>query len=195
MFDKCEYVISAVRREQYPNLQNFSEFVFLGRSNVGKSSFINAIARRKSLAYTSSKPGKTQTLNFYLIDDAFYMVDVPGYGYASRSIKDRMYFGEMIEEYLLANPNLRMAFLLVDSRHEPSEDDKLMYKYLKYMHSPVTVIATKMDKVGKTHLAKQEKMIRQALQMAEDERLIMTSSEKRTNIDKVYEVIKPRIGV
>lgn len=194
MFDKCEYIISAVRKDQYPNFQGYSEFVFLGRSNVGKSSFINAIAKRKSLAYTSGKPGKTQTLNFYLIDGAFYLVDVPGYGYASRSIKDRLYFGEMIEEYLEHNLNLKMAFLLVDARHEPSQDDKLMYKYLKHMNAPVTVIATKMDKIGKTHLQKHEKMIKKALELAENDKMIMTSSEKRTNLDSVYAVLTPLIG-
>ena len=145
-----EYVISCVKKEQYPNENNLPEFVFLGRSNVGKSSFINALCNRKNLAYTSSKPGKTLTLNFYYINKEFYLIDVPGYGYAQRVMSQRMDFGAMIEEYLNSSENLKKCFLIVDSRHNPTEDDCLMYNYLKHFNIDVVVIATKVDKIPKT---------------------------------------------
>ena len=129
MFKKCEYVISAVKKEQYPNRNNLPEFVFLGRSNVGKSSFINAFTERKMLAKTSSKPGKTRTMNFFLIDDEFYLVDAPGYGYANKSYGTRLDFGDYIEEYLRDNLNLKACFLLVDTKVGPTKDDVLMYDY------------------------------------------------------------------
>ena len=126
----CEPIIT-VRRSQYPD-DNLPEFLLVGRSNVGKSSFINTIIERKNFAKTSSKPGKTQTLNFYLINDAFYLVDVPGYGYASVSKDKKKKFGLMIEEYLKNRSNLKNVFLLIDYRHKPTEDDILMYNFLKY---------------------------------------------------------------
>ncbi|MCR5231307.1 MAG: ribosome biogenesis GTP-binding protein YihA/YsxC, partial [Acholeplasmatales bacterium] len=143
---KAEFYTSAVSKETLPE-ESRIEVMFCGRSNVGKSSFINMLTNRKSLARTSSNPGKTQTLNFYEINDDLYFVDVPGYGYArvSKSIKET--FGKMIEEYVTSRNVLKMVFLLVDFRHKPTEDDCLMYEFLKYNNLPVTVIATKADKV------------------------------------------------
>ena len=140
--------IIAVRRSQYPEGKK-SEFLLVGRSNVGKSSFINTLIERKNFARTSSKPGKTQTLNFYLVNDAFYLVDVPGYGYASVSKDTQKKFGLMIEEYLKSRENLKHVFMLIDYRHKPTEDDVLMYEFLKYYNLDITIVATKYDKVSK----------------------------------------------
>ena len=131
--NKVELTISAVRRSQYPT-DELPEFLLVGRSNVGKSSFINTVLGRKNYAHTSGKPGKTQTLNFYLVNKDFYIVDVPGYGYAATSKKQIEKFGIMIEEYLKTRQNLKHVFLLVDYRHKPTEDDVLMYNYLKYFN-------------------------------------------------------------
>ena len=140
--------IIAVRRSQYPEDKK-SEFLLVGRSNVGKSSFINTLIERKNFARTSSKPGKTQTLNFYKVNDAFYLVDVPGYGYASVSKDTQKKFGLMIEEYLKSRENLKHVFMLIDYRHKPTEDDVLMYEFLKYYNLDITIVATKYDKVVK----------------------------------------------
>ena len=164
----AEYVISCVKRSQYPN-SDFPEFIFVGRSNVGKSSFINAIVNRKNLAYTSSKPGKTLTLNFYKINNEFFFIDVPGYGYAQRSASMRQDFGKMMEEYFSAPVNLKKCFLIVDSRHDPTEDDILMYNYLKYLNIDIMVIATKCDKIPKTQLIKHKKRIIEVLNISKDE--------------------------
>ena len=138
--NSVELEISAVRRSQYPD-DDLPEFLILGRSNVGKSSFINCMVNRKNLARTSAKPGKTQTLNFYLVNNSFYLVDVPGYGYASGGKMQQKKFGMMIEEYIKSRHELKRVFLLVDFRHKPTEDDLLMYNYLKYYNVPVTLSA------------------------------------------------------
>lgn len=140
------------------------------------------------LARTSSKPGKTQTLNFYHIDDSFYFVDVPGYGYASRSKSDREDYGNYIEEYLTANENLKIAFLLVDTKVGPTKDDLLMYEYMKYLHLNIIIIGTKADKVGSTLLFKHQKHIIQTLK-CDEKKLILTSSESKYGIPSVLEVI------
>ena len=138
--------VIATRRSQYP-IDGKPEFLLVGRSNVGKSSFINSVLSRKNLAYTSARPGKTQTLNFYGVNDSFYLIDVPGYGYAAVDKKTQAKFGMMIEEYLEKRTELKRVFMLIDFRHKPSEDDILMYKYLKYFNLKVTVVATKIDKM------------------------------------------------
>lgn len=189
MFKKCEYVISAVKKEQYPNVNNLPEFVFLGRSNVGKSSFINAFTGRKMLAKTSSKPGKTRTMNFFLIDDDFYLVDAPGYGYANKSYGTRLDFGEYIEEYLHNNPNLKSCFLLVDTKVGPTKDDMLMYEYLKYHNLDVCVIATKSDKVGTTLVSRHRNEISKKLNI-EKNRIFMTSSLNKTGFDKLIDFVQ-----
>lgn len=193
MFDKCEYIISAVSRKQYPNYNSLPEFVFLGRSNVGKSSFINALSNRKMLARTSGKPGKTQTINFFLIDDKFYFVDVPGYGYASRSRESRLNYGGYIEEYLIDNPNLKIVFLLIDTKVGPTNDDILMLNYLRHLHLNIVIIATKADKVGTTALQKQKSIIRKLLCVNEAE-IILTSATNKMGLEKVIQLLEPMIS-
>src|SRR5574344_2150437 len=136
----------AVRVSQYPK-DNLSEFLLVGRSNVGKSSFINTLINRKNFAHTSSTPGKTQTINFYLVNNSFYLVDAPGYGYASVDKLTQKKFGLMIEEYLKNRRSLKRVFLLIDYRHKPMDDDILMYNFLKYYNINVTIVAMKYDKV------------------------------------------------
>ena len=192
MFKKCEYVISAVKKEQYPNRNNLPEFVFLGRSNVGKSSFINAFTERKMLAKTSSKPGKTRTMNFFLIDDEFYLIDAPGYGYANKSYGTRLDFGDYIEEYLHDNLNLKACFLLVDTKVGPTKDDVLMYEYLKYNNLNVCVIATKSDKVGTTLVSRHRNEISKKLNL-EKNKIFMTSSLNKIGFDKIVEYVQSYI--
>ena len=178
----------AVRESQYPT-DNKPEFLLLGRSNVGKSSFINTIIERKNFARTSATPGKTQTLNFYLVNNSFYLVDVPGYGYASVSKANQKKFGLMIEEYLKSRPNLKNAFLLIDYRHKPTEDDLLMYKYLKYYNKNITIIATKYDKVTKNSREKQDKLIKDTLKLSEEENFISFVMITKKGKEEVYEII------
>ncbi len=189
MFNKCEFIISAVSKAQFPNKRNLPEYVFLGRSNVGKSSLINGITKRNLLAHTSSKPGKTQTINFFLIDEAFYLVDVPGYGYAIQSMEKRQNFGKYIEDYLKNNPNLKLAFLLVDTKVGPTADDLLMYDYLKYLGIKIKVVTTKADKVGKTLLFRHLKKIREKMQLEEAE-LIITSTQTKIGLDILRKLLK-----
>lgn len=185
---QAEFVTSAVNTLQLPT-EDAVEFMFCGRSNVGKSSFINMICNRKSLARTSSNPGKTQTLNLYLINKNFYFVDVPGYGYANVSKTVKATFGKMIENYIQNRTNLKMAFLLVDFRHKPTNDDVLMYNYLKHFNINVTVIATKADKVKNSERSKLKKIIIDALQLNDNDRLVITSSEKKEGLTEVLTII------
>lgn len=185
---KAEYIISAVSKKQYPIL-DYPSFVFLGRSNVGKSSFINALVNRKNLAYTSSKPGKTITLNFYNIDNQFLFVDVPGYGYAQRTIEDRLHYGKMIEEYLEYSDNLKICFLVVDIRHIPTEDDQLMYNYLKEYGKNVIVIATKVDKIGKTLVQRHLKQVKETLKLQTGDCCLAFSSETKYGLEEIDKII------
>lgn len=187
--DDTELKILATRTSQYPN-DRFTEFLLLGKSNVGKSSLINTLINRKNYARTSNKPGKTQTLNFYLVNGTFYLVDAPGYGYASVNKQQQKKFGLMIEEYLQTRIYLKNVFLLVDFRHHPSEDDKLMYDYLKYFNIPVTVVATKFDKVSSKNRDKQEKIIADSLKIYEEDQLILFSSINKKGRDKLYDIIE-----
>ncbi|WP_301048909.1 ribosome biogenesis GTP-binding protein YihA/YsxC [Lactobacillus intestinalis] len=148
-----DYAVSAVREDQCPK-DNLPEIALAGRSNVGKSSLINTLLKRKNLARTSSQPGKTQTLNFYIVNEEFYLVDVPGYGYAKVSQKQREAFGEMIQDYLETRPNLKGLIILVDARHEPTKDDIAMYDYAQYLNLPILVVCTKMDKIKKSQVNK-----------------------------------------
>src|SRR5690606_38693721 len=145
---KAELVISAVNKSQYPK-DDLPEIALAGRSNVGKSSFINKMIGRRNLVHTSSKPGKTRTLNFYRINDRFYFVDVPGYGYAKVSKKEREKWGRMMEDYFETRKNLRAVVLIIDSRHLPTNDDLQMYEYATYLNIPLIIIATKVDKLSK----------------------------------------------
>src|SRR5690625_4288874 len=147
--NKAEIVISAVTKEQYPKT-DLPEIALAGRSNVGKSSFINKLIDRKNLVRTSSKPGKTRTLNFYNINDIFYFVDVPGYGYAKVSRSEREKWGRMIETYFETRDQLRAVVLILDIRHDPSKEDMQMIDYLRYYEIPIIIIGTKMDKISTT---------------------------------------------
>ena len=186
--DKSELVISAVRRSQYPE-DRLPEFLLVGRSNVGKSSFINAIANRKNLAYVSSNPGKTQTLNFYLFNDSFYFVDVPGYGYANTSKDNQKKFGLMIEDYLEHREELKRVFMLVDFRIKPTNDDILMYKFLKYYNIPVTIIATKLDKVSQSKRPKNSKLILSSLNLEVGDDIVYLSNLTKEGREYVLKVI------
>ena len=188
-----ELFISAVRQSQYPT-DKLPEFLIVGRSNVGKSSFVNTIINRKNFARTSSKPGKTQTLNFYLINKDFYLVDVPGYGYAATDKKTQMKFGKMIEDYVANRKELKEVFMLIDFRHKPTEDDLLMYNFLKYYNLPVTVIATKADKVGGSKKEKNLKVILDTLDLVVGDDLVVFSSVTRLGVKEVLKKIEDLVG-
>lgn len=181
------YIISGVKKKHFPE-NPYNMFVFLGRSNVGKSSFINGLCNRKNLAYTSSKPGKTITLNFYNINDAIMFVDVPGYGYAERTKQERLDYGNMMEELCIENPRLKTAFLIMDLRHDPTEDDILMYNWLKHYNINVKCILTKADKVGKTMILRQVKPFKEILSLTDDD-YIVVSSETKLGFDKVLALL------
>ncbi len=169
--------ITAVRKSQYPE-DNKCEFLLVGRSNVGKSSFINTLINRKNFARTSATPGKTQTLNFFLINDEFYIVDVPGYGFARVSKKLKNKFGMIIEDYLESRHNLRNVFMLVDFRHKPTSDDVMMYNFLKYYNIPVTIVATKADKVKKSMYDKNKNFITKELGISDDNIILFSTITK-----------------
>ena len=191
--DSSELTNIAVRKSQYPN-QEKSEFLLVGKSNVGKSSFINTILARKNFARTSSKPGKTQTLDFYLVNDLFYLVDVPGYGYAYVSKSQQKKFGLMIEEYITTRENLKMVFMLIDFRHKPNENDILMYDYLKYYNLPVTIVATKYDKVKSSLKDKQEKLILNTLKIKEGDNLVLFSSITKKGREEIYRILASKLN-
>ena len=184
-----DLAISAVRRSQYPT-DNKPEYLLVGRSNVGKSSFINTIINRKNYARTSSTPGKTQTINFYLVNDRFYLVDAPGYGFATLSKEKQKKFGLMMEDYLENRKNLKQVFMLIDFRHKPTADDIAMYNYLKYYKIPVTIVATKIDKVGITLHQKQRSMILDALDLVVGDDFIMFSNVSKDGKDDVIHKIE-----
>jgi len=188
VFNDCSLVISAASKEQWPE-SDLPEIVLAGRSNVGKSSFINAMTNRKKLAYVGNTPGKTRLLNFFNLDNQLMFVDVPGYGYANVSKKQLQKFGLMIEEYLKNRPNLRHVFLLVDYRHKPSEDDKLMYNFLKYYNLPVTIVATKYDKVNRSLRAKQDDLIKNTLNPLLGDEIVNFSSVTKLGKERIYEII------
>ncbi|PEJ56606.1 MULTISPECIES: ribosome biogenesis GTP-binding protein YihA/YsxC [unclassified Bacillus (in: firmicutes)] len=185
----ADIVISAVRPNQYPDTQ-FPEIALAGRSNVGKSSFINKMLNRKALARTSSKPGKTQTLNFFLINEQLFYVDVPGYGYAKVSKKEREAWGKMIETYITTREQLRAVILLVDLRHSPTQDDVMMYNFLKHYGIQVIVVATKADKIPKGKWEKHAKVVRETLQIEEGDELILFSSEIGLGKEKAWSAIE-----
>ena len=166
------------------------EFAFAGKSNVGKSSLINALMNRKAYARTSSQPGKTQTINFYKINDAFYYVDLPGYGYAKVSLEAKEKWGKMIERYLRCSRMLKLVFLLVDIRHDPSANDKSMYDWIVYNGYHPVVIATKLDKINRSQRAKQLKTIRQGLGMGAEDILIPFSAETKEGREEIWELLE-----
>ncbi|MCI1903930.1 MAG: ribosome biogenesis GTP-binding protein YihA/YsxC [Enterococcaceae bacterium] len=188
----AEILISAVSPEQYPN-GKLPEIALAGRSNVGKSSFINRLINRRNLARTSSKPGKTQTLNFYLIDDVFRFVDVPGYGYAKVSKAERAKWGQMIETYLTERKDLALVISLIDFRHPPTTDDIQMYQFLKYYGLPTAIVATKADKVPRGKWNKHENEIKRALQFDPEDKFIVFSAEDSTGKTAAWEMIEEAI--
>lgn len=186
--ETCDLSVIAIRMGQYPN-DGKKEFLLVGRSNVGKSSFINTMIGRKNYARTSSTPGKTQTLNFYLCNNSFYLVDVPGYGYAQTSKATQKKFGLMIEEYLKNRDNLMNVFMIIDGRNKPTENDVLMYNYLKYYNIPVTIIANKYDKIKSSNRDKNLKVIKNTLNVSDDDKVIYFSSVSKKGREDVSKVI------
>ena len=184
----ADILLSATNKSHYPQ-DDIPEVALAGRSNVGKSSFINTMLNRKNLARTSGKPGKTQLLNFFNIDDKLRFVDVPGYGYARVSKKEREKWGKMIEEYLTTRDNLRAVVSLVDLRHEPSADDVQMYEFLKYYEIPVILVATKADKIPRGKWNKHESMIKKKLDFDKTDTFIIFSSVNKTGVEEAWDAI------
>ena len=185
----CSLDAIAVRRSQYPT-SGKAEFLLVGRSNVGKSSFINTILNQKNLARTSSRPGKTQTLNFYLVNDLFYLVDVPGYWYASVNHEQQKKMGLMIEEYLEKREEMKRVFILVDFRIKPTENDLLMYQFLKYYNIPVTLVLTKADKVSPSRKEKNLKVIKNTINLSVGDDLVIFSSVNKTGREEILKIIE-----
>ena len=190
---QAEFIISAVKREQFPKDQ-LPEVAFVGRSNVGKSSIINALTNRKKLVKVSGTPGKTRLVNFFLINNNSYFVDLPGYGYAKISKDQKKDWGKMMETYLQGRDVLKKVILLLDCRRIPNEDDILMYNWINHYGYNCMIIATKSDKLNKSELAKSEKDIRKTLQLKDQEKISFYSSLKRVGreelLDKIfYEVL------
>src|SRR5690625_2124518 len=188
----AEILTSGVNTEHYPK-DRLPEIALAGRSNVGKSSFINRMIQRKQLVRTSSKPGKTKTLNFYLINDSFYFVDVPGYGYAKVSKRDRQKWGKMMEAYFESRQTLNAVVLLTDIRHEPTNDDVQMYDYLKYVDLPVVIIATKLDKVSKSKRAIYLERTKAVLQVEVTDEIVPFSAVTGEGKDQAWKAIVPYI--
>ena len=188
----AEILLSAANKSHYPQ-DEIPEIALAGRSNVGKSSFINTLLNRKNLARTSGKPGKTQLLNFFNIDDKLRFVDVPGYGYAKVSKTERAKWGKMIEEYLTSRENLRAVVSLVDFRHEPSADDVQMYEFLKYYEIPVIVVATKADKIPRGKWNKNESVIKKKLDFGKNDDFIVFSSVNKDGLDAAWDAILEKI--
>lgn len=165
------------------------EFAFSGKSNVGKSSLINALMNRKALARTSGQPGKTQTINFYNINGELYYVDLPGYGYAKVSVKEKEKWGKMIENYLHSSKMLKCVFLLVDIRHEPSANDKTMYDWIVYNGFKPVIIATKLDKINRSQIQKQVKILRTGLGLEKDDLVLPFSAQTKQGREEIWELI------
>jgi GTP-binding protein len=185
--------ISAVAASQYPT-DGWPEIALVGRSNVGKSSLTNRLINRKALARTSGAPGKTRTLNFYAVENELFLVDVPGYGYAKVSKKQRAEFGAMIEAYLTKRSVLRGVVQLVDGRHVPTADDVSMYRYLAYYELPVLVVATKMDKVKRSQFNRSESMIRKTLGLTPATRVVLFSAQEGFGKDAVWDWIEAHMA-
>ncbi|MCG1757943.1 ribosome biogenesis GTP-binding protein YihA/YsxC [Staphylococcus epidermidis] len=191
-FNNINLIISAVKKAQYPDT-GLTEVALSGRSNVGKSTFINSMIGRKNMARTSQQPGKTQTLNFYNIDEQLIFVDVPGYGYAKVSKVQREKFGKMIEEYITQRENLKLVIQLVDLRHQPTEDDVLMYNYLKHFDIPTLVICTKEDKIAKGKVQKHIKRIKDKLELESGDNIKSYSSIKNSKQQEIWNFIETYI--
>lgn len=189
-----DLTISAVHPDQYPST-DYPEIALVGRSNVGKSSLTNTLINRKNFAHTSSQPGKTQTLNFYNVEDKLYFVDVPGYGYAKVSKKQREEFGQMIENYLTQRDQLRGVIMLVDGRHAPTADDVQMYQWLAYYKLPILVVATKIDKVKPSQFTKVQKLVKDKLEFQGKQPLVLFSAMSKRGKEDVWRWIEEQTGV
>ncbi|AWK52655.1 YihA family ribosome biogenesis GTP-binding protein [Clostridium beijerinckii] len=183
---QSEFITSAVKREQYP-LDNRVEVAFVGRSNVGKSSIINSLTNRKKLAKVSQTPGKTRLVNFFLINNDFYLVDLPGYGYAKVSKSEKDSWGKTVEMYLTNREQLKRVVLLVDSRHKPSGDDIMMNEWFRHFGYNVVVVGTKSDKLTKNDLKKSEKVIKETLKLNAEDKLYFFSSLNRNGSDELID--------
>ena len=186
---KAEMIITAGFASQFPE-HEMPEIAFAGKSNVGKSSLLNAMLNRRALARTSSQPGKTQTINFYSVQDTFMFVDLPGYGYAKVSKTDRERWGKLIEGYLEKRPQLKKIVLLIDIRHEVGNNDKMMYDWIKHYHSEVIVVATKMDKIKRSQVQKHLSVIRKGLNLMPEDKLIGFSSETKQGKEELWKCIE-----
>ena len=182
-----------VKMSQYPD-DGKPEIAFAGKSNVGKSTLINAMIGRKALARTSSQPGKTRTINFYNVEDILYFVDLPGYGYAKVPRTEIEKWGKMIEEYLNKRETLRGIVMLVDIRHEPGENDRLMYDWLKHYGYDIIIAATKKDKIKRSQIQKQLSLIKNTLKLAPEDRLIAFSGETKDGVEELWEELEKLIG-
>ncbi|APH13397.1 ribosome biogenesis GTP-binding protein YsxC [Clostridium sporogenes] len=185
---KAEFVISAVKKAQYPE-DGRPEIAFVGRSNVGKSTLINTLTNRRKLVKVSSTPGKTRLINFFLINDNIYFVDLPGYGYAKVSKKEKENWGYIMEQYLVERDQLKKIVLLVDSRHKPTGDDINMYNWIKHYNYEVLVVGTKLDKLKRNDINKNKKIIRDTLKMDKDDKILLISSLNKEGKEEVLEQI------
>lgn len=191
---QSEFIISAVKPAQYPT-DNRIEVAFVGRSNVGKSSLINTVTNRKKLVKVSGTPGKTRLINFFLINNSFYFVDLPGYGYAKVSKTEKAKWGKMMEDYLINRPQLQKVALLVDCRHKPTEDDILMYQWIKHYGYEVVIVSTKKDKLNRAELVKSNKVIRETFGLDNDEDIINFSSLKKLGVEELLEIMFKNINI
>lgn len=192
--NNVELEVVSGNASQFPT-SNLIEIAFAGKSNVGKSSLINTLINRRALARTSSQPGKTQTINFYNVENQMYFVDLPGYGYAKVSKEQRQQWGSFIETYLHERPQLKLILLLVDIRHTPSEQDHMMYQWMKHYSFPIIVIATKMDKLKRSQVSHHIAMVRQGLHMTEDEILIPFSAVTKQGKDEIWEKLDQTLSL
>ena len=187
-----EFKISAVSPKQYPD-DGLPQIVLVGKSNVGKSSFINTMVNRKKLARTSSEPGKTRQINFYNMDNKFYFVDLPGYGYSKMSKKEQVQVGHFIEEYLTKSKNISLVIFLIDIRHSPTENDRLMYRYIIDTNKPCIIVANKADKIAVTKVDTQVQKLQDELNPLHDLCFLPFSSERKIYTDAVWDKIEERI--
>ncbi len=188
----CNFIISAVSPDQYPE-SHLPEIAFVGRSNVGKSSLINSLLKRKKLVKVSSNPGKTRTINFFTVNNEIMLVDLPGYGYAAVSKEEKIRWADMIETYLIKRKNLKSVVLLVDIRHKPTSDDEIMFDFIKHYNKSVIVIATKLDKISKNIIQKNTILIKDTLEMDDNDIFIPYSSVNHIGRDLLWDEILLKI--
>ncbi len=192
--NNVELAAVAVKAAQYPE-ETMPEVAFAGKSNVGKSSLINTMINRKALARTSQNPGKTRTINFYNVENKLYFVDLPGYGYAKAPKSEIAKWGKMIEDYLIKRESLKAIIMLVDIRHEPGENDRMMYDWLKHYGHRIIVVATKSDKLNRSQIPKHKKMLSAAFGLEKEDILIPFSSEKKSGKEELWAVIEEVTGL